>query len=76
MLYCAAKEETDDEVAIQESDCFARASDDLSDKNECKIKAKYKKKYCQEHWLKEVDTRSNLKKCMRNNDIPPFVAGD
>lgn len=76
MRYCAVKNQTDDEITIQNSQCFKTASKDLSTKEECKIKTKYKKKFCLEYWLKNRASNSSLAKCLMNQKIQPFHVGN
>ncbi len=74
MRYCAFKESTDDEIVIQQSKCFASASRDLQQADSCKIKEKYKAKFCEER--RKIDNKyKSVRDCLRDPQVPPYFAG-
>ncbi len=75
MRYCAFEAETDDEIVIQESACFKSAAQDLSSKDECKIKEKYKSKICEK--INKIQKKhKSVAECLKDKKVGPFFAGD
>lgn len=74
--YCSYVVGTDDEIAIQQSECFKNAEADLKNKDECSINRKYKTKTC-EFLIKEkhADYKS-VDACLKDKEIKPFFAGE
>ena len=76
MAYCASEVGTDDEIALQESSCFKKAEADLKQKNECGIKAKYKKMLCSNLIRKKLASKDKIDSCLKDESIKPFFAGE
>lgn len=76
MAYCAFIAETDDEIAIQDSACFKKASSELKNlKNECATKKKYKAKKCELLIKEKVVAHKTVEECLKDESIRPFFAG-
>ncbi len=73
--YCAYIAETDDEIAIQESNCFKQAVPDLKVKDECSIIKKYKTKSCEYAIKQKMIKALTIVDCLKGTEIKPFVAG-
>ncbi len=76
MKYCSLVAETDDEIAIQESQCVKRAQADLKSKDECAVKTKFKTKTCTLLLSKKYTDHKSVADCLKDKDVEPFVAGD
>ena len=74
MKYCAYIAETDDEIAIQESQCFKAAAGDLGNKDECAVKKKYKTMACEQ--IKKLGGKHrSIADCVADTKVAPFLAG-
>jgi hypothetical protein len=76
LKYCSLIAETDDEIAIQGTQCFKRAQSDLKSKDECAVKTKYKTKACTLLLSKKYTDHKSVADCLKDKDVEPFVAGD
>lgn len=76
LRYCAVEYQTDDEIFLQASPCFEKARAILNSKiNACKIKEKFKRKYCQV-LVEKYRTRESVTLCLEDHSIKPFFAGN
>ena len=76
LRYCAFANQTGDEIALQQSECFANAQPDLNSKGiSCQIKEKYKLKYC-EAIVEKHRTHKTALLCLEDSSIKPFFAGN
>ena len=76
LRYCAFENHTDDEIALQTTQCFINARADLhSKRNACLIKEKYKRLYCKA-LVEKQRTYESVILCMEDQSIKPFYAGN
>lgn len=76
LRYCAFENHTDDEIALQATQCFTYARADLNSKrNACLIKEKYKRLYCKA-LVEKQQTYESVTLCMEDHSIKPFFAGN
>ncbi len=74
LRYCAMVSETDDEVVIQDSECFKEAKKDLDSTDTCGVKEKYKRKIC-EQFMMEIGKYQSVNDCLLHDKTAPYVSG-
>ncbi len=75
LAYCGFVSGTDDEIAIQDSECFKKSEVDLKDKNECAVKKKYKMKKCELLIQKRYSNHKSIDECLEDEAVKPYFAG-
>ena len=76
LRYCAIEYQTDDKIFLQATPCFENARALLNSKiNACKIKEKFKQKYCK-ILVEKYRTRESVTLCLEDHSIKPFFAGN